>query len=148
MPRCASHMIITGNGESHYDYSPSMASAMNARNLLEYWSGSAVLIPSTLDPYLTVLAALAVIFLTPGKNKSSWSLRDRHFCSPSGSQKLIVVLISLKRTLTCIEQRWGLLSEPKNWPQHWGLPHNWLSQQNTVQFTDGQTQRSLWITWQ
>ena len=46
-------------------------------------------------------------------NKSSWSLRDRHFCSPSGSQKLSVVLISLKRTLTCIEQRWGLLSEPK-----------------------------------
>lgn len=112
MPRCASHMMIITT-----DYSPSMASAMNARNLLEYWSGSAVLIPSTLDPYLTVLAALAVIFLTPGKNKSSWSLRDRHFCSPSGSQKIIIFLFSLKRnssestTLTCIEQ--------KKWPQHW-----------------------------
>ena len=42
-----------------------MASPMNAINLLAYCSGSAVEIPSTLDPYLTVFAALAVIFLTP-----------------------------------------------------------------------------------
>ena len=42
-----------------------MASPMNAMNLLAYCSGSAVEIPSTLDPYLTVFAALAVIFLTP-----------------------------------------------------------------------------------
>jgi len=43
----------------------SMASSMNARNLLAYWSGSAVEMPSTLEPYFTVFAALAVIFLTP-----------------------------------------------------------------------------------
>ena len=47
-----------------------MASPMKARNLLAYWSGSAVEIPSTLAPYFTVFAALAVIFFTPDNREA------------------------------------------------------------------------------
>lgn len=42
-----------------------MALLMNSINRLPYCSGSQVEIPSTLEPYLTVLAALAACFLTP-----------------------------------------------------------------------------------
>ncbi len=43
----------------------SIALPMNSRNLLAYWSGSCVLMPSTLEPYLTVLATFAACFFTP-----------------------------------------------------------------------------------
>lgn len=43
----------------------SIASLINARKRLAYCSGPTVEIPSTLDPYLTVLAAFATTFFAP-----------------------------------------------------------------------------------
>ena len=62
LPRVLGSYTNLSNASSSH----SIASPINARNLLAYCSGSQVEIPSTLPPYLTVLAALAVIFFTPG----------------------------------------------------------------------------------